>query len=86
MQQRADLAQGPFPPPPPEAVASLDVRDIGTGMTVGQVTELVLPDVTIDDHVFGVAALSAEGHESLVAAYVVPTRPETTIQTRPPAK
>jgi hypothetical protein len=35
----ADLAQGPFPPPPPEAGASLDVRDIGTGMTVGQVTE-----------------------------------------------
>ena len=35
----ADLAQAPFPPPPPEAVASLDVRDIGTGMTVGQVTE-----------------------------------------------
>ncbi len=35
----ADLAQAPFPPPAPEAVAALHVRDIGTGMTVGQVTE-----------------------------------------------
>jgi peptidase M28-like protein len=54
--------------------------------TVDNVTELVLPDVSIDDYVFGVAALSAEGQESLVAAYVVPTRPETTIQTKPAAK
>jgi hypothetical protein len=34
------------------------------------VTELVLPNVSIDDYVFGVAAVSADGNESLVAVYV----------------
>ncbi|MGI8673312.1 MAG: M28 family peptidase, partial [Luteitalea sp.] len=41
---------------------------------VGTVTELVLPDVLIDDHVFGVAAIGPRGHESLVSAYVNPPR------------
>lgn len=43
--------------------------------TVGNVTGLVLPDVSIDDYVFGVAAVGADGSESIVSAYVAP--PET---------
>ena len=50
---------------------------------VGNVTEAVLPDVSIDDFVFGVAALDADGHESVVAAYVNPPRPEVPIKTVP---
>jgi hypothetical protein len=42
--------------------------------TVGNVTEVVLPGVSIDDWVFGVAAIGADGHESLIRAYVSPTR------------
>jgi hypothetical protein len=41
---------------------------------VGNVTEVVLPDVSIDDYVFGVAAIGPGGHESLVSAYVNPPR------------
>lgn len=41
---------------------------------VGSVTEVVLPDVSIDDVVFGVAAVGPGGHESLVAVYVNPPR------------
>jgi hypothetical protein len=52
-------------------------------MTVGPVTEVVLPDVSIDDYIFGVAALGPGGHESLVSAYVNPPRAETTVRTRP---
>jgi hypothetical protein len=37
---------------------------------VGNVTRFTLPNVSIDDYVFGVAAVSADGHESLVSAYV----------------
>ena len=51
-------------------------------MTVGAVTEASLPLLSVDDVVIGVAAIGPGGHESLVSAYVVPTRPETTIQTR----
>jgi peptidase M28-like protein len=51
-------------------------------LTVGAITELVLPGVSIDDRVFGVAALDAVGHESLVSAYVNPPRPPADIQTR----
>ncbi len=36
---------------------------------VGNVTRFVLPGVSIDDFVFGVAAVNADGQESLVAAY-----------------
>ncbi len=42
--------------------------------TVGNVTEFVLPNVSIDDFVFGVAAIGADGHESLTSAYVSPVR------------
>jgi hypothetical protein len=34
----------------------------------------VLPGLSIDDYVFGVAAIGADGNESLVAAYVNPPR------------
>lgn len=50
--------------------------------TVGGVTELVMPGLSIDDHVFGVAAFGPGGHESLVAAYVNAPRPEERIRTR----
>jgi hypothetical protein len=41
---------------------------------VVQDTTLVLPGVSIDDYVFGVAAVGAGGHESLVAPYVLAPR------------
>ncbi len=37
---------------------------------VGNVTEFVLPNRNIDDHVFGVAAVGPGGHESTISAYV----------------
>ena len=37
---------------------------------VGNVTDYVQPHANVDDWVFGVAALDAEGHESTVSAYV----------------
>jgi hypothetical protein len=51
-------------------------------LAVGNVTEFTLPNVSIDDYVFGVAAISAGGHESLVAAYVNPPRREEKVITR----
>jgi hypothetical protein len=42
---------------------------------IGNVTYFVLPGVSIDDFVFGVAAIDPEGHESLISAYVSPERP-----------
>jgi hypothetical protein len=50
--------------------------------TVTGAIELVLPNVSIDDFVFGVAAVDAAGHESLVSAYVNPPRAENEIKTR----
>lgn len=41
---------------------------------VGDVTRVTLPGVNIDDWVFGVAAVGADGQESLVSAYVAPER------------
>ena len=41
---------------------------------VGNVTEFVLPDKNIDDHVFGVAAVGPGGHESTISAYVMNPR------------
>jgi hypothetical protein len=43
---------------------------------IGNVTQFVLPNVSIDDYVFGVAAVGADGHESLISAYVAPPRSE----------
>ena len=41
---------------------------------VGPVTQFMLAGLSIDDWVFGVAAVGADGHESLVSAYVSPVR------------
>jgi peptidase M28-like protein len=49
---------------------------------VGNVTNIVLPNMQIDDYVFGVAALDAAGHESFVSAYVSPPRANTPIRTQ----
>jgi hypothetical protein len=43
--------------------------------TVGNITHFLLPGVSIDDFVFGVAAIGADGQESLISAYVSPVRP-----------
>jgi hypothetical protein len=48
--------------------------------TVGNVTRFVFPDVSIDDLVFGVAAIGADGQESLVSAYVAPVRSSTPVK------
>lgn len=50
---------------------------------VGNVTRFAFPNVSIDDYVFGVAAVSADGHESLVSAYVSPVRRMQPIKLRP---
>ena len=50
---------------------------------VGNVTEFVLPSVSIDDFVFGVAAVGATGHESLVSAYVSPLRRDPEVKLVP---
>jgi hypothetical protein len=47
---------------------------------VGNVTAFVLPNVLIDDYVFGVAAIGPDGHESLVSAYVAPPRRDADIK------
>ncbi len=48
---------------------------------MGNVTNVVLPNLQIDDYVFGVAAIDANGHESTVTAYVPPSRAEIAIKT-----
>ena len=50
---------------------------------VGNVTSLLMPNMQIDDYVFGVASIDAGGHESFVTAYVTPPRTSTDIKTRP---
>ncbi len=42
--------------------------------TIGNVTQFVLKNVSIDDFVFGVSAIGADGRESLVSSYVSPVR------------
>ncbi|MEY4635818.1 MAG: hypothetical protein RJA55_1616 [Acidobacteriota bacterium] len=49
-------------------------NDWQRSQTIGNVTQFALPNVSIDDFVFGVAAIGADGHESLVSAYVSPVR------------
>jgi hypothetical protein len=51
-------------------------------VAVGSGTQFVMPDVSIDDVVFGVAALGADGSESLVSAYVNPPRGETVVKVK----
>jgi hypothetical protein len=52
-------------------------------LLVGNVTEVTLPNTLIDDLVFGVAAVDAAGHESVVAPYVAPARATEDIKTIP---
>jgi hypothetical protein len=48
---------------------------------VGNVTEYTLPEVSIDEVVFGVKAIDKDGNESLVSPYVQAPRNKRTIQT-----
>ena len=48
--------------------------------TVGNVTQFTMKNVNIDDFVFGVSAIGADGQESVVSAYVSPVRAGTTIK------
>ncbi len=48
-------------------------------VVVGNVTSFVMPNVSIDDYVFGVSAIGPGGHESVVSAYVNPPRAEQAI-------
>jgi Peptidase family M28 len=52
-------------------------------MLVGNVTETTLPNTLIDDLVFGVAAVDALGHESLVAPYMSALIDSTEVKTIP---
>ena len=45
-------------------------NDWSQSRLVGDQTQLSLPGLSIDDNVFGVAAVGPDGHESLVSAYV----------------
>lgn len=49
-------------------------------VTVGDVDRFVLENISIDDYVFGVAAIGPHGHESLVSAYVRPPRERSDIR------
>ena len=48
--------------------------------TIGNVTQFTMKNVNIDDFVFGVSAIGADGQESVVSAYVSPVRAGTTIK------
>jgi hypothetical protein len=49
-------------------------------ITLGDVTEYTLSDISIDDYVFGVVAIGPSGHESLVSAYVRSPRARSDIR------
>ncbi|HSM06832.1 MAG TPA: M20/M25/M40 family metallo-hydrolase [Longimicrobiales bacterium] len=49
-------------------------------LTVGPGTEHVLPDISIDDYIFGIAAIGPGGHESLVSPYVRAPRGFTRVE------
>ena len=51
---------------------------------VGNVTEHVMPKVSIDDWTFGVQAVDADGHASLISAYVYPGRERRVYETSQP--
>jgi hypothetical protein len=50
-------------------------------LAVGNVSRVVIPNVQIDDYVFGVASVDASGHESYVSAYVVVPRADPPVKT-----
>ena len=47
---------------------------------VGDIDNYVLENISIDDYVFGVAAVGAGGHESVVSAFVRQPRPRSDIR------
>src|SRR4051812_30344715 len=49
-------------------------------LLVGNVTGVLLPNMQIDDYVFGVASVDAAGHESFITAYVTPPRANTPVR------
>jgi hypothetical protein len=49
---------------------------------VGDVMEYNLPKLSIDNFIFGIAAVGPNGHESLVSAYVPPPRRDPVIKLR----
>ena len=46
----------------------------------GDIVEHILPDISIDDYIFGVAAVGPNGEESLVSAYVRPPRADVPVE------
>jgi len=58
-------------------------NDWTRSQVVGNVTQFVLPNVSIDDYVFGVAAIGTDGNESLVSAFVSPNRPMQRVRLTP---
>ena len=48
----------------------------------GDVTEYMLPKLSIDNFIFGVAAVGPGGHESLIKAYVPPPRRDPVVKLR----
>jgi hypothetical protein len=56
--------------------------DWQTTQQVGDVTEYMLPKLSIDNFVFGVAAVGSNGHESLISAYVPPLRRDPVVKIR----
>jgi hypothetical protein len=52
-------------------------------LLVGNVTGAVLPNMQIDDYVFGVAAVDGAGHESVVSPYLSPPREPVAVKTIP---
>jgi Zn-dependent M28 family amino/carboxypeptidase len=57
-------------------------NDWEKSQAVGNVTRFLMPNVSIDDYVFGVSAVGADGSESLVSAYVSPVRRMQEIKVR----
>jgi hypothetical protein len=49
---------------------------------VGNVTQFTLKNVSIDDFVFGVSAIGADGQESVISAYVSPVRRDQPLKRR----
>ena len=54
-------------------------NDWQKSQVVGNVTKMLLPNVSIDDYVFGVSAIGADGNESVISAYVSPVRKMTDV-------
>ena len=54
-------------------------NDWQKSQVVGNVTQLLMPNVSIDDYVFGVAAIGADGNESVISAYVSSVRKMTDV-------